>query len=247
MKIVDMKGIILSEVNYSDSSKILNVLTEEYGLISILSKGCRNLKSKLRGTSRKLLYGTFHFYYRENGVSTISSIDVINAYPKIMTDLASLCYASFILDLTYQVVRQSEAKEIMSLLINALDKIEQGLNKETITNIIQLKYLTYLGVEPILDGCVSCGDKTNIVGLDATLGGFVCANCYQNRGYNSSKAIKLIRMYSLLDISKITKIEVADETNLEIYKFLEEYYDRYTGIYLKSRKMLNKTLSLLKE
>ena len=135
----------------------------------------------------------------------------------------------------------------MSLLINALDKIEQGLNKETITNIIQLKYLTYLGVEPILDGCVSCGDKTNIVWLDATLGGFVCAHCYQNRGYNSSKAIKLIRMYSLLDISKITKIEVADETNLEIYKFLEEYYDRYTGIYLKSRKMLNKTLSLLKE
>ena len=65
---------------------------------------------------RKLLYGTFHFYYRENGVSTISSIDVINAYPKIMTDLASLCYASFILDLTYQVVRQSDAKEIMSLL-----------------------------------------------------------------------------------------------------------------------------------
>ena len=56
MKIVDTKGIILKEVNYSDSSKILKVLTEEYGLISILSKGCRNLKSKLRGVSRKLLY-----------------------------------------------------------------------------------------------------------------------------------------------------------------------------------------------
>ena len=54
MKIVDVKGIILNEVNYSDSSKILNVLTEEYGLISILSKGCRNLKSKLRGTSMEL-------------------------------------------------------------------------------------------------------------------------------------------------------------------------------------------------
>ena len=54
-------------------------------------------------------------------------------------------------------------------------------------------------------------------------------------------------MYSLLDISKITKIKVAEEINLEIYNFLEEYYDRYTGIYLKSRKMLNKTLNLLKE
>ena len=247
MKIADVKGVVLNEVNYSDSSKILQVLTEEYGLISILSKGCRSLKSKLRGTSRKLIYGTFHFYYRENGISTISSIDVINAYPKIMSDLASLCYATFILDLTYQVVKQSDNKEIIFLLINALDKIEQGLDKETITNIIQLKYLIYLGVQPILDSCASCGNKTKIVGLDATLGGFVCTNCYQNRGYNSPKTIKLIRMYSLLDISKITKIKVAEEINLEIYNFLEEYYDRYTGIYLKSRKMLNKTLNLLKE
>ena len=61
MKIVDVKGIILSEVNYSDSSKILNVLTEEYGLIIILSKGCRNLKSKLRGTSEKTPLWNFSF------------------------------------------------------------------------------------------------------------------------------------------------------------------------------------------
>ena len=77
MKIVDTKGIILKEVNYSDSSKILKVLTEEYGLISILSKGCRNLKSKLRGVSRKLIYGKFNVYYKEQGVSTLISIDII--------------------------------------------------------------------------------------------------------------------------------------------------------------------------
>jgi len=193
MKIVDTKGIILKEVNYSDSSKILKVLTEEYGLISILSKGCRNLKSKLRGVSRKLLYGTFHFYYRENGISTLASVDVINAYPKIMMNLESISYATLLLDLTNQVVSQSDSKEIMPILISALNKIENGLSPETITNIVQLKYLTYLGVTPILDECSSCGSKINIVALDATLGGFVCNSCYQNRGYNSEKTIKNIK------------------------------------------------------
>ena len=47
MKIVDVKGLVLNETNYSDSSKILNVLTSEYGLIGIISKGCRNLKVNL--------------------------------------------------------------------------------------------------------------------------------------------------------------------------------------------------------
>ena len=60
MKIESVEGIVLSETNYSESSKILNVLTKEYGLIGIISKGCRNIKSKLRGVSRKLLYGTIH-------------------------------------------------------------------------------------------------------------------------------------------------------------------------------------------
>ena len=63
MKIEKTEGIVLTETNYSESSKILNVLTKEYGLIGVISKGSRNLKSKLRGVSRKLVYGTFHIYY----------------------------------------------------------------------------------------------------------------------------------------------------------------------------------------
>ena len=90
MKIVDVKGLVLNETNYSDSSKILNVLTSEYGLIGIISKGCRNLKSKLRGASRKLVYGTFHFYYKENGLSTLISIDVISDYPKTIMNLENV-------------------------------------------------------------------------------------------------------------------------------------------------------------
>ena len=59
MTIESIEGIVISETNYSESSKILNVLTSKYGQIGIISKGCRNMKSKLRGVSRKLIYGTF--------------------------------------------------------------------------------------------------------------------------------------------------------------------------------------------
>jgi len=57
MKIEEVEGIIVRETNYSESSKILNILTKEKGLIGVMSKGSRNMKSKLRGVSRKLLYG----------------------------------------------------------------------------------------------------------------------------------------------------------------------------------------------
>ena len=244
MKIVDVKGLVLNETNYSDSSKILNVLTSEYGLIGIISKGCRNLKSKLRGASRKLVYGTFHFYYKENGLSTLISIDVISDYPKTVMNLENVVYASYLLDLTRQVVKQSKDKDILTLIVSALDKIEKGLNPSVITNILELKYLDFLGVSPIVTGCAICGKTTNIVSLSPTAGGFICKDCYQNEGYYSEKAIKLLQMYYYVDLEKITKIDVNSKVNEEINKFLEDYYDRYTGIYLNSKKMLKNVIKL---
>ena len=244
MKIVDVKGLVLNETNYSDSSKILNVLTSEYGLIGIISKGCRNLKSKLRGASRKLVYGTFHFYYKENGLSTLISIDVISDYPKTIMNLENVVYASYLLDLTRQVVKQSKDKAILALLISALEKIESGLNPSVVTNILELKYLDFLGVSPVVTGCAVCGKTTNIVSLSPTAGGFICKDCYQNEGYYSDKAIKLLQMYYYVDLEKITKIDVNPKVNEEINKFLEDYYDRYTGIYLNSKKMLKNVIEL---
>ncbi|HIS39147.1 MAG TPA: DNA repair protein RecO [Candidatus Onthousia faecavium] len=245
MKIVDVKGLIISETNYNDSSKILNVLTEEYGLIGILSKGCRNLRSKLRGSSRKLVYGIFHLYYKEKGLSTLISIDVISDFPKTVMDLEKVLYASYLLDLTRQVEKQTNEKNILNLIVASLSKIEEGLNPQVITNILELKYLDFLGVSPILTGCAICGSTNNIVSLSETAGGFICSNCYRNEGYYSSKAIKLLQMYYYLDLSKITKIDIDSKVNEEITKFLDNYYDRYTGIYLNSKKML-KNLAKLK-
>ena len=101
-------GIVLNDVNYSESSKILNVLTKEYGLIGIISKGCRNMKSKLRGISRKLIYGNFHIYYKRDGLSTLISVDLINSYSHLVSDLTRVSYATYLLELSEQVVKQSD-------------------------------------------------------------------------------------------------------------------------------------------
>ena len=243
MKIESFEGIILSETNYSESSKILNVLTDKYGLIGIMSKGCHNLKSKLRGVSRKLLYGKFNVYYKPSGLSTLISVDVINSFSNTLTDLERISYASFILDLTIQVLRQTEDEEIFDLLKNTLIKIEEGLSPIALTNILELKYLNYLGVSPNIDSCSICGSAKQIVTLSSSSGGYVCKNCYQDEALVSEKTIKMIRMYYYVDIVGITKLDVSKEVTQEINRFLDDYYDRYTGLYLKSKdfiKIINK-------
>ena len=138
MKIESIEGLILSETNYSESSKILNVLTKEYGLIGIMSKGCRNLKSKLRGVSRKLVYGIFHIYYKPNGLSTLIGVDVKNSFSQTMMDLEKVSYASFVLDLANQVAHQNDSEELFELTVDTLIKIEEGFNPMVLTNILEL-------------------------------------------------------------------------------------------------------------
>lgn len=249
MKIESIEGIVLSETNYSESSKILNVLTKDFGLIGIMSKGCRNMKSKLRGVSRKLIYGTFHVYYKENGISTLAGVDVINSFSKCMMDLERISYASFILDLVLQVIRQNDDKEIFLLLRDTLLKLEEGLSPIILTNILELKLLDYLGVSPSIDCCSLCGSDKAIVTLSSDNGGYVCKNCYSNEVLVSEKTIKTIRMYYYVDIKCITKLEVSEDVTKEINMFLDDYYDRYTGLYLKSKDFIKKIqkISIVKE
>lgn len=238
MKIEAVEGIVLSEVNYSESSKILNVLTREYGLIGIMSKGCRNVKSKLRGVSRKLIYGTFNIYYKESGVSTLISVDLINFFSKTMMDLSKISYSSFILDLVLQVVRQNNDTKIFELLRDSLIKIEEGITPLVITNIIELKLLEYLGVKPNLDSCSLCGSTKNIVSLSGTDHGFVCGSCYTNQRLTNIDTIKMIRLYDFVDISSINKLNVDKKVMDDINTFIDEYYEKYTGLYIKSKDFI---------
>lgn len=234
----DLVGIVIDEKDYSESSKILTVLTREHGIISVISKGCRTLKSNLRSVSSRLTYGTFSLYYKEDKLSTLINVDIIDNFKNIKTDLLKISYASYLLELAFQVTKQHSNDEIFNILISALSKIEQGLDPLVITDIVNLKYLEYLGVMPVIDCCCVCGSTSSISTLSSDLGGYVCNRCRHNEPIVNEKTIKLIRMFYYVDISKIDKLEIGEDVKREIHSFLDRYYDRYTGLYFKTKKML---------
>ena len=150
----------------------------------------------------------------------------------------------YMVDLTLQVVKQNDEEDIYELLKQVLLKMEENLSPSILTNILEIKLLNYLGVSPMLDGCSICGSTKDIITLSSTRGGYVCRNCYTDEGIVSDKAIKLIRMFYYVDIASITKLNISTDTLKEINQFIEDYYDRYTGIYLKSKNFLRKITQL---
>lgn len=235
--IENVEGIILNTRNYNDTSKILDIFTKKYGVIGVIAKGCKSLKSNLRSVTDKLTYATFTIYYKKDKLSILTEASIINNFSNIKKDIEKISYASYLLDLTNQVYKQNNSTDLYDYLISALNKINEGFNNLVITNIIELKYLDYLGIMPNLDGCIVCGSK-NVVTLSSDKGGYLCKNCHTNEPISSDKAIKLVRMYYYVDIDKISKLDLSKDVINEVNNFIDDYYDRYTGLYLKSKNFL---------
>ena len=235
--IKEIEGLVISEQDYKESSKIIKIITSE-GIISLIAKGSRKMKSDLRNTTTKLTHGIFNMYYKEDTLSTLKEVDIINYYKNIKKDITKVSYASYLIELATQVMRQNKDSDIYKLLIASLNKIDENFDPGIITNILELKYLEYLGVMPIIDECSICGSKKSIATISGRSGGYICNNCLTNEFIVDEKTIKLIRMFCYVDISKISKLEISDKIKREINNFLDDYYDKYTGLYLKTKTFL---------
>ena len=108
------KGIVLTETPYGESSKILNILTSDYGLIGVISKGSRNIKSKLRGISGKMAYCEYTISYKEKGLSTLIEGSTINSFKNIFLDIKKAVYSFYLMDLVNQVLQENNDKEIFT-------------------------------------------------------------------------------------------------------------------------------------
>lgn len=233
-----IEGIVVSEVDYKESSKIINIFSPTDGMVGILARGTKRVKSKLSGVTSKLTYGYFHVNYKENGLSTLIEVDILDGFNKIRRDIDLISYASYLLELSSMVYKHDGDMEIYNLLIASLKKIDDGYDYMVITNILELKLLEYLGIKPVIDSCVNCGNKTDIVTISSYKGGYLCKNCARDEVIVNIKTIKLLRMFYYVDINKINKLDISDNIKKELNRFIDDYYDRYSGLYLKSKVFL---------
>ena len=80
------QGLVLREVAYKDTDKLLTVLTRDYGKMTLKARGVRRSGSPLKASCQLLACGEFTiFEYR--GMSTINEAQTVELFPELRTDL----------------------------------------------------------------------------------------------------------------------------------------------------------------
>lgn len=232
-----IEGIVVKELTYKETSKIIDVYTKD-GIYSVIAKGAKRIKSPFFSGTNFLSYGEFCIYEKDN-LSTLKSVDLKDNFKNILKDILRLSAATYVINLAIQIYKQNNNSDIYKLLIASLNKLNSNINPLGIVNIFEIKMLAYLGLHLNLDECRICGSK-NIVYLSLDYSGYLCNNCTDSR--MNPKMLKLIKIYNKVDINKIDKLEVDSKLLISINKFIDEYYEKYTGLYLKSKNFFIKLL-----
>ncbi len=220
MAVYKSKGIVLRSIRYGEADRILDLYTEDSGLVSTIAKGIRRTKSRFGGRLEPLSCVDF-LAYEGKTLDTITQVEVLRAFRGVREDLARLEAAGGMIGAVRALSGGDEAdRRVFNLLYHALDALEdRGEGVKSVEAAFGLKLSILAGYTPRLDACVSCGRNPggatdeDLSYFAPPLGGVLCASCRSATGDSLPLPPKVLAVLQSLVARPIR--EAAAEKKLE--------------------------------
>lgn len=155
------KGLVLREVRYKESDRMLTLLTDKHGLLSIKAQGALGRKSRIAAATQLLCFSEFSVSEARysGGRFRIDAASVIDQFEGLRADFADLALGVYFAELLSTVCAEDVPDAAaLSLGLNALYALSRHLYEpEHIKAVFELRLMASEGFEPVLDGCAVCG------------------------------------------------------------------------------------------
>lgn len=182
MPLITTAATILKTYEYSETSKILRLLTRDQGLCSVIAKGARRPKSRFGGLLEPFTDGVATFYSKEGReLHTLSGFELLKERQALGRELPRFAGAGLLTEIVLRVAPSAPDPDLYAQLGRGLDRlldeegdVEVAILEETWKLIVQL------GFAPHIDHCAGCGATPapdDVVHFDLVGGGIVCDNC----------------------------------------------------------------------
>ena len=180
------RAIVLRVVEFSESSCVVTLFTEDFGKVGALAKGARRPKSAFEGAIDLLALIRIVFLRKSSdALDLLTEGKLERRFRSAQRDLARLYAGYYVAELLSEM---TEAGDPHPELFAAADRTLLALDggqplPETILDF-ELQTLRLLGHLPSLSQCVVCGAMVELQGRVAfgmVAGGVLCANCRPGR------------------------------------------------------------------
>jgi DNA repair protein RecO (recombination protein O) len=178
MPLISTPAIVLKVTPYSETSRIVRLLTRDHGLLSALARGARRAKSPVgAGLDLFALGAAMVRTKAQSDLHTLSGFDLVRGHPHVADDVARFGAASALAELALKCVPAEPHAEVFHSLADGLDALDRAA--EDVADAAALsacwRLVVALGFEPALDRCAVCGvPAEGAVTFSAAQGGALC-------------------------------------------------------------------------
>jgi len=205
---INTNGLVLREVIYKDSSKILTVLTSDEGKLTVSAHGAHRKNNKLAAATGLLVFSDMTLQ-KKSDRWTMTEARTIEQFIGLRDDLKLLALGTYIAELTEAVSDEdSPNPELMPLSLNALYALSEKIKTpEYVKPAFELRLMAISGFEPLLKSNKSRS-------LESMEDGVIIL---------SEGALKAAEYILTCDLKKIFSFSLAEAALKELAKATESF------------------------
>lgn len=237
-----MSGIVLKRVPYGDNHLIITFLSEHGRKETVMARNGR--KSKKFGAALDLFYENVFIFSQYKGMGQITSVDIVNNHYSLRTNIDVLTYAQYIAELIDRAMEDEEVNEHMyALLKTSLKYLVNGIQPKIIAALVSLKLMPTYGYVPNFGVCLvnQSYNHASFVGYSFKYNCAMTVETVQDDPHvipMSNKSLYFLYMLYEVPIHQVGNIKIENVILNEMQTLIFKLYDEFTGVYLKSRRII---------
>lgn len=183
MPLITTEAIILQTHAYSETSKILRLLTQTHGVRSAIARGALRPKSRYGGVLEPFTVGMATLYLKDGReLQTMSGFELVRSSQALGQDLLRFGAASLLAEVVLRTASETPDPALYEHVQRSLLRLERAApDSVESTALAETWALTdRLGFGPQLDECLACGrtlGEEEDSSFDHGAGGVRCAEC----------------------------------------------------------------------
>ena len=177
-------ALILREVRFRESDRMLTVLTAENGKLSLAAHGALSRKSRMSAATQQLTYAELTLF-EKNGRLTVREAVTREGFQGLRKDIERFALGCYFAECLEQFAGEEQPEpELMQLGLNCLYALSENLaEREKIKAAFELRLTAIEGYAPVEACCAVCGrEEIREPVFLAEAGGLVCRECRKSEG-----------------------------------------------------------------
>ena len=213
------KALVLREVDYRESDKILTLLTQEQGKLTVSARGCRKKGSAIAAGCQLLAWSEM-VLYDYHGKWSVKEAAAERLFQGVRNDLERLSLGCYFAEVAEALALEGiPSPELLSLSLNSLHALDRMGEKPLplVKTAFEWRSMCLAGYEPLVEGCAVCGaDPPAEARFHLREGVLHCAACRDRVGEGismplSGQALAALRHIVLGDPKRLFSFRLEGE------------------------------------